>query len=97
MKELESLRAKYASLLTTAKSHEGMAGRAAREGQLRAEEVKTMRLPRRVYCIWSCTTDANAWSLSANSLASGDHMAHCSRPVGGRDRIKCKANKGRQA
>lgn len=41
MKELEALRSKYGSLLTTAKTHEEMAGRAAREGQLRAEEVKT--------------------------------------------------------
>lgn len=40
VKELEALRAKYGSLLTTAKSHEEMAGRAAREGQLRAEEVR---------------------------------------------------------
>lgn len=40
VKELEALRSKYGSLLTTAKSHEEMAGRAAREGQLRAEEVK---------------------------------------------------------
>ncbi|CAM9882922.1 unnamed protein product [Laminaria digitata] len=39
VKELEALRSKYGSLLTTAKSHEEMAGRAAREGQLRAEEV----------------------------------------------------------
>lgn len=41
VKELEALRSKYGSLLTTAKSHEEMAGRAAREGQLRAEEVRT--------------------------------------------------------
>lgn len=34
------MRSKYGSLLTTAKSHEEMAGRAAREGQLRAEEVR---------------------------------------------------------
>ena len=40
VKELEALRSKYGSLLTTAKSHEEMAGRAAREGQLRAEEVR---------------------------------------------------------
>lgn len=40
MKELEALRSKYGSLLTTAKTHEEMAGRAAREGQLRAEEVR---------------------------------------------------------
>lgn len=43
VKELEALRAKYGSLLTTAKSHEEMAGRAAREGQLRAEEVRRFR------------------------------------------------------
>lgn len=40
VKELETLRSKYGSLLTTAKTHEELAGRAAREGQLRAEEVK---------------------------------------------------------
>lgn len=44
VKELEALRAKYGSLLTTAKSHEEMAGRAAREGQLRAEEVRKQKL-----------------------------------------------------
>ena len=38
-KELEALRGKYGALLTTAKTHEEMATRAAREGQLRAEEV----------------------------------------------------------
>ena len=38
-KELEALRFKYGALLTTAKTHEEMAARAAREGQLRAEEV----------------------------------------------------------
>ncbi|CAM9735053.1 unnamed protein product [Ectocarpus sp. 4 AP-2014] len=43
VKELEALRSKYGSLLTTAKSHEEMAGRAAREGQLRAEEVRLLR------------------------------------------------------
>ena len=43
VKELEALRSKYGSLLTTAKSHEEMAGRAAREGQLRAEEVRKKR------------------------------------------------------
>lgn len=43
VKELEALRSKYGSLLTTAKSHEEMAGRAAREGQLRAEEVMKRR------------------------------------------------------
>lgn len=42
MRELEALRSKYGSLLTTAKSHEEMAGRAAREGQLRAEEVSNI-------------------------------------------------------
>lgn len=46
MKELEALRSKYGSLLTTAKSHEEMAGRAAREGQLRAEEVGSLKVRR---------------------------------------------------
>jgi myosin protein heavy chain len=40
-KELEALKFKYGALLTTAKTHEEMASRAAREGQLRAEEVST--------------------------------------------------------
>lgn len=39
-KQLEALRFKYGALLTTAKTHEEMAARAAREGQLRAEEVR---------------------------------------------------------
>ena len=39
----EALKAKYSSLLTTAKTHEEMAGRAAREGQLRAEELRLLR------------------------------------------------------
>lgn len=39
-KELEALKFKYGALLTTAKTHEEMAARAAREGQLRAEEVR---------------------------------------------------------
>jgi hypothetical protein len=39
-KELEALKLKYGALLTTAKTHEEMAARAAREGQLRAEEVR---------------------------------------------------------
>ncbi|RHZ20528.1 hypothetical protein DYB37_001541 [Aphanomyces astaci] len=38
--EMETLASKYASLMTTAKMHEEMAGRAMRDGQLRAEEVR---------------------------------------------------------
>ena len=34
-RELDTLRSRYGSLLTTAKAHEEAAGRAAREGQLR--------------------------------------------------------------
>ena len=41
--DLEGLRSKYSSLLTTAKTHEEMAARAAREGQLRAEELRLLR------------------------------------------------------
>ena len=41
--ELEGLRSKYSSLLSTAKTHEEMAGKAAREGQLRAEELRLLR------------------------------------------------------
>ena len=40
---LEALKGKYSSLLTTAKTHEEIAGRAAREGQLRAEELRLLR------------------------------------------------------
>ncbi|KAG5182590.1 leucine rich repeat protein [Tribonema minus] len=43
VRDLEALRGKYGTLLTTAKQHEEMAGRAAREGQLRAEEVRLLR------------------------------------------------------
>jgi hypothetical protein len=42
-RELETLRSRYGSLLTTAKAHEDAAGRAAREGQLRSEEVRLLR------------------------------------------------------
>ncbi|CAK4720627.1 unnamed protein product [Aphanomyces euteiches] len=42
--EAETLATKYASLLTTAKMHEEMAGRAMRDGQLRAEEVRLLRI-----------------------------------------------------
>jgi hypothetical protein len=38
--ELEAIRGKYSSLLGAAKTHEEMAMRAAREGQLRSEEVR---------------------------------------------------------
>jgi hypothetical protein len=41
--DLEALRAKYSSLLMTAKQHEELAGRATREGQVRAEEVRVLR------------------------------------------------------
>lgn len=41
--ELDALQAKYASLLATAKTHEEIASRATREGQLRAEEVRLLR------------------------------------------------------
>jgi len=41
--ELDELRQKHASLLTTAKTHEEMATKAAREGQLRAEEIRLLR------------------------------------------------------
>jgi hypothetical protein len=40
MEELENLKTKYNSLLATAKTHEEMAAKAAREGQLRAEELR---------------------------------------------------------
>ncbi|RLO06994.1 hypothetical protein DYB28_000043 [Aphanomyces astaci] len=42
--EMETLASKYASLMTTAKMHEEMAGRAMRDGQLRAEEVRLLRI-----------------------------------------------------
>lgn len=41
--ELDALQTKYASLLATAKTHEEIAARATREGQLRAEEVRLLR------------------------------------------------------
>ncbi len=41
--ELEALRQKYANLLQTAKTHEEMATQAAREAQLRAEELRLLR------------------------------------------------------
>lgn len=41
--ELDALHTKYASLLSTAKTHEEIASRATREGQLRAEEVRLLR------------------------------------------------------
>ncbi|RLN88396.1 hypothetical protein BBJ28_00004297 [Nothophytophthora sp. Chile5] len=41
--ELEALEMRYASLLTSAKTHEEVATRATREGQLRAEEVRLLR------------------------------------------------------
>jgi hypothetical protein len=41
--ELEALRQKYANLLQTAKTHEEMAAQAAREAQLRAEELRLLR------------------------------------------------------
>ena len=41
--ELEGMRHKYSSLLTTAKTHEEMAAKAAREGQLRAEELRLLQ------------------------------------------------------
>ncbi|KAF0688575.1 Aste57867_19820 [Aphanomyces stellatus] len=42
--EAETLASKFASLMTTAKTHEEMAGRAMRDGQLRAEEVRLLRI-----------------------------------------------------
>lgn len=41
--ELEALQTRYASLLATARTHEEVATRASREGQLRAEEVRLLR------------------------------------------------------
>lgn len=41
--ELDELRQKHGALLTTAKTHEEMATKAAREGQLRAEEIRLLR------------------------------------------------------
>ena len=41
--ELEGLRQKYSNLLSSAKTHEEMAASAAREAQLRTEELRLMR------------------------------------------------------
>ncbi|TYZ58154.1 hypothetical protein PybrP1_002396 [[Pythium] brassicae (nom. inval.)] len=41
--ELDALQGRYASLLAAAKTHEEVAARASREGQLRAEEVRLLR------------------------------------------------------
>lgn len=41
--ELDELRQKHGALLTTAKTHEEMSTKAAREGQLRAEEIRLLR------------------------------------------------------
>lgn len=41
--DLDTLQTRYASLLATAKTHEEIASRATREGQLRAEEVRLLR------------------------------------------------------
>ncbi len=42
--ELDELRQKYNALLTTAKTHEELATKAAKEGQLRAEEIRLLRI-----------------------------------------------------
>lgn len=42
--ELEELRLKYNALLATASTHEELATKAAREGQLRAEEIRLLRV-----------------------------------------------------
>jgi chromosome segregation ATPase len=41
--ELDEIRLKHGALLTTAKTHEELAVKAAREGQLRAEEIRLLR------------------------------------------------------
>ena len=41
--ELDALRTKYSSLLASAKQHEELAAVAAREGQLRADELRLLR------------------------------------------------------
>ncbi|GLD95330.1 hypothetical protein PINS_up003974 [Pythium insidiosum] len=41
--ELDALQTRYASLLASAKTHEEIAAKATREGQLRAEEVRLLR------------------------------------------------------
>eukprot|EP01038_Epipyxis_sp_PR26KG_P009467 gene9467-12754_t len=42
--ELDELRQKHSALLTTAKTHEELATKAAKEGQLRAEEIRLLRV-----------------------------------------------------
>ncbi|KDO27035.1 hypothetical protein SPRG_07747 [Saprolegnia parasitica CBS 223.65] len=42
--DADALASKYASLMTTAKTHEEIAGRAVRDSQLRAEEVRLLRI-----------------------------------------------------
>ncbi|RYH31478.1 hypothetical protein EON65_02465 [archaeon] len=42
--ELDELRQKYTALLATAKTHEELATKAAKEGQLRAEEIRLLRV-----------------------------------------------------
>ncbi|OQS00936.1 hypothetical protein THRCLA_05811 [Thraustotheca clavata] len=42
--DADALASKYASLQTTAKTHEEIAGRAVRDSQLRAEEVRLLRI-----------------------------------------------------
>lgn len=42
--ELDELRQKHNALLTTAKTHEELATKAAKEGQLRAEEIRLLRV-----------------------------------------------------
>lgn len=42
--ELDELRQKYGALLSTAKTHEELATKAAKEGQLRAEEIRLLRV-----------------------------------------------------
>ena len=41
--ELDEIRQKHGALLTTAKTHEELATKAAKEGQLRAEEIRILR------------------------------------------------------
>lgn len=41
--ELDEIRQKHGALLTTARTHEELATKAAREGQLRAEEIRLLR------------------------------------------------------
>lgn len=42
--ELDELRQKHSTLLFTAKTHEELATKAAKEGQLRAEEIRLLRV-----------------------------------------------------